>query len=236
MLPTSTPGEPVPGIETRDLSAWAGPDFRAALRLRLVAEDTVAWANGFRASEAFAPGVRTVFALDTPRGAVGVPDEVLDHQGGARALRATALHNTLTREQPDACIAIRPDPKDNLPLGSFLQLAGRSHYVASLALDLVGRARAVGVEPGPDGLFFAVPSRNLLLLHAIRDAACQDSMNALAVRAIRAFQQVPGTITPNAFWWRDGRIEAISRYVDGQQVWSVPDDLYDILERYSGSG
>jgi hypothetical protein len=209
----------------------AGPEFRAALRLRLVAEGTVDRANGFGASEAFTEGVLTVFALETPEGSVCIPDHVLDHHGGAHALRPTALQNTL-RQEPDACIAIRPDPKDNLPLGSFLQLAGRTHYVATLALDLLGRARAIGIEPGPDGLFFALPSRNLLLLHAIRDASCQDSMNALAVRAIRAYQQVPGKITPNTFWWHDGRIEAISRYVDGRQVWSVPDELYEILERH----
>jgi hypothetical protein len=231
MLPFSMSRDPAPGIETRDFRAMTGQEFRAALRLRLVAEDTVDPANCFRASEAFAEGVLAVFALETPEGSVCIPDHVLEHHGGAHALRPTALRNTLSH-QADACIAIRSDPKDNLPLGSFLQLSGRSHHVAGSALDLLGRARAIGLEPRPDGLFFAVPSRNLLLLHAIRDAACQDSMNALALRAIRAYQQVPGTITPSTFWWHDGRIETISRYVDGHQTWSVPDALYDILERH----
>jgi len=190
--------------------------------------------NGFGASEAFAEGVLAVFALETPEGSVCVPDRQLDQHGGADALRPTALRNTLSHE-PDACIAIRSDPKDDLPLGSFLQLAGRSHYVADLALDLLGRARAVGIEPGVDGLFFALPSRNLLLLHAISDASCRDSMNALALRAIRAYQQVRGTITPTTFWWRGGKIEAISRFLDGHQVWTVPDDLHEILERHSQS-
>lgn len=234
MLPLSTPREPAPGFETREYRAMTGPEFRAALRLRLVAEDTVDRANGFSASEAFAEGVLAVFALETPEGSVRVPDRLLDHHGGAGALRPTALRNTLSHDA-DACIAIRSDPEDNLPLGSFFQLAGRSHHVADLALDLLGRARAVGIEPGVDGLFFALPSRNLLLLHAIRDAACQDSMNALALRAIRAYLQVPGTITPTTFWWHGGQIEAISRFVDGHQVWTVPDDLYEILERHSQS-
>lgn len=215
-----------------DLPAELDPEeFRAALRLRLVAEGSVDGASGLGTSEAFATGVRAVFVLDFPHGVARVPDTLLDRHGGAQALRTTALHNTLTREHPDACIAIRSDPADDLPLGSFLQLSGRSHYVASLALDLLGCARAVGLEPGPDGIFFALPSRNLLLIHAIRDAACEDSMNALALRAIRAHQQAPGPVTPNAFWWHDGLIDVISRYEDEEQTWSVSDDLDEILMR-----
>lgn len=225
-------GSPGASTQAPDLPDGPSPEeFYSALRLRLVAEDSVDAADGFDTGEAFAAGVRAVFVLDLPHGVARVPDTLLDRHGGARALRATALHNTLTREHPDACISIRADPADDLPLGSFLQLSGRSQYVASLALDLIGCARAVGVEPGPDGLFFALPSRNLLLIHAIRDAACEDSMNALALRAIRAYQQAPGPITPNAFWWHDGLIEVVSRYADEEQTWSVSDGLDAILAR-----
>ena len=252
MRPSSTPDGPAPWFERPDPAllrtpaaggaggaASAGPpvwpdepearEFRTALRLQLVADDALDPAQGFRAGEAFAPGVRAVFALASPDGAEYVPDGLLERHGGAAALRTPALHNTLTRERSDACLAIRSDPDDNLPLGAFFQLTGRSHFVASLALDLVRCAREVGIQPGPDGLLFALPSRNLLLMHAIRDATCQDSMNALAMRAIRAHQRAPGAVTPNAFWWHDGRIEVISRYIDGRQVWSVPDELVGIL-------
>jgi hypothetical protein len=203
-------------------------EFRAALRLQLIAEDALD-RREFRAGESFAPGLRTVFALASPDGAEYVPDSLLERHGGAPALRTLALHNTVTRERSDACLLVRSDPNDNLPRGAFFQLAGRSHFVASLALDLTRCGRAVGIQPGPDGLLFAVPSRNLLLIHAIRDESCQDSMNALAMRAVRAHRQAAGALSPDAFWWHDGRIEVISRYRDGRQTWSVPDELVRIL-------
>ena len=152
------------------------------------------------------PGVATTLVLDLPRdiraltardiAAWGVPtDELL----------AIGLENVRRHCPP---YASRFEP---LAPVTFLTSRDRDYYAASHVLLLGSYSGCVGKH----GALVGVPHRHLAVVHAIEDRRVFAALEHLGSFVRRCFDEGPGSIDPDLFWFRDGRFTRLS-FVPGK--------------------
>ncbi|MEM9865810.1 MAG: hypothetical protein AAF938_29660 [Myxococcota bacterium] len=110
---------------------------------------------------------------------------------------------------------------DEFSLGPvrFRSLVGDGYYVASHALQL-----SRFIDPTEYGVLFAVPHRHAVLLHRIEDHHVVDAIEALLPVAEGMFNDGPGSISDELFWWRNGRVLRlpVAREEGGQRKVRLP--------------
>ncbi|MFI5384623.1 MAG: hypothetical protein ACHQ50_00730 [Fimbriimonadales bacterium] len=60
------------------------------------------------------------------------------------------------------------------------------------------------------GAFVAVPNRHHLFFHQIRDKRSFEVGGTMAELAAVAYEQGPGSLSPELYWWDDGRLVALN--------------------------
>ncbi|MFH2007884.1 MAG: hypothetical protein ABI333_14975 [bacterium] len=199
--------------EAVDLSDFS--QVRPLLRVRLFPTDALEPSDPPTVvARPVAEGLAAVLAYDLPSTVASVSPEALAPWGRTEdELFDLALDNVRKEQPPDKEHA-------EVERGVVLRsLAGDSFFVASHLL-LIDRQL-----PGelPYGALVSVPTRHLVLYHAIRDARVLVAINALIPQTHRLYQQGPGSLSPNLYWYHKGDYLLLpTRMSDGTVKFTPP--------------
>jgi hypothetical protein len=160
-----------------------------------------------------AAGLVGVLVYDLPHTVASVPPEEVAAWGRSESeLLALGLQN----------LAAEPAPKREdveVERGVVLRLvSGPSFFVASHLLCLE-RLLPQKLEYGA---LVCVPTRHLLLVHAIRDSRVLMAVNALIPQSYLYHQRGPGSLSPNLYWWHDGQLTHLPTSVERDAVKFTP--------------
>jgi hypothetical protein len=197
---------------------------RTLMKVQLMRDSALRkdWVEGLN-YRTLGAGVKAVLVYDLPQTVTSVPanhlrgwekfyadlfDEAADH---VRAEGETLVPESI--DLPDARVILH-------------QLIGDSFFVCSHALWL---------ERYPDaqserGVLLAVPSRHTVIFHAIRDASVWRALSVLPSFVHDLHARLPGAVSPNLFWIRNGQVVDIPTAVtaSGMQV-MPPASLVGVL-------
>lgn len=135
-----------------------------------------------------------VYDLPTSIRAVHI-DEEKRWPVGLTKVFADAIENTRRLSTPEVEEA---DLGDGVKI---FAITSNDNYVTTHALLLREHADWVGEH----GALVAVPHRHALLIHPIRDASVIMAVQKLGAIATGMEKEGPGSITPNLYWYRDGK-------------------------------
>ncbi len=97
-------------------------------------------------------------------------------------------------------------------------LVGDSFFTASHVLHL-----SRFVDPSEYGLIVAIPHRHAVLIHRIVDHHVLDAIEALLPVCVGMYEEGPGSVSDQLFWWRDGRLIRLpSRRHEGSRKVALP--------------
>ncbi|WP_235439242.1 immunity 49 family protein [Streptomyces yangpuensis] len=119
---------------------------------------------------------------------------------------------------------------------------GDSHFVASKALYLGELARQVTGKSLPSaGALVVVPTRHLLAFHPIADGSVVDALNDLAMYALGAYEDGPGSLSPRVYWWYRGGLTSLTVVDEETRTLSLkpPQELVALMKglvRLDGAG
>ncbi|MGQ9902983.1 MAG: hypothetical protein ACUVRU_01345, partial [Anaerolineae bacterium] len=181
--------------------------------------------------------------------------EIVQRAGPEGTLEALALDlpttvRTVSRAEAEVW---RLDPEDLLDIGRRnLRAAGRLTETA-LSLEQGARLKALGGDPYyaashalflddylpdnlPHGALVAIPRRDIVLLHEIRDMSMVEVMNAMLQLIIPMYHDGPGSLSPYMYWRRDGAFTVIPYEVDDDTLTLMPpDDFLELVEKLAES-
>jgi len=181
-------------------------DLENELYLRLVCAATITpeWAE--RVPE-FVPGVLTAPATYAGRAvamhfdvdSLGVPPEEITRMGLAnlRRLRDEVEH-------------VRHNGAEVTALTGSMLTASRA-----LVLDTVLR-ESLRVENPPFGCLVAMPARDMLLVHVLRDQTAVTALGMLVTLATTLFSSRPGPVSPHVYYVNDNRWEQVTDHSTGE--------------------
>jgi hypothetical protein len=195
---------------------------------RFIAEDpTTLKAFGYGLPSV--PGLLEVLALDRPETVDMLTADSLSELGEIPALRERAFENLRT-VHVDKHKVVREKDGTHVDL-----LAGRSYFVASLALvlDEVVQRYTKGA-PAPDGILVALPHRHQLAFHVIRDQSVAPSLQAMARFAAAGFAEQPGALSPSVFWWHEGSFTQVATKNSTGLHITLTQEAVDLTERLAG--
>jgi hypothetical protein len=175
----------------------------------------------------FVPGVVTVPATYVGR-AVAMHFDV-DRLGLTRE-RATRIGLANLRRLRDEVHTVRLG-------GAELTMLTGGMFTASRALvfDTVLR-ESLRVEDPAHGCLVALPARDMLLVHVLRDQTALNALAALASRAAELFNTSPGMVSPHVYYVRDNQWHQVTDYSTGTfHLHDVP-PLVEALEQVGVSG
>jgi hypothetical protein len=171
-----------------------------------------------------AEGIREVLNVDLPESVATFLDEHVERFGPLEDLRRAGLANlrTVTFDQHEVL---------EHQGGRVDILLGDSMFVASTLVVLPEVLAGLGLPaPGPRGVFVAVPFRHQLAFHVLQDATAIPSLNVMAAFARAGFDDAPGPVSPDVFWWRDGSLDKLTvNDPDGIRI-DVGPELADVLD------
>lgn len=198
---------------------------RGLLRLRLYPDD---FAPELAAETIFfepAEGVRAVLCFDLPTSVASVSRTDAKVWGKSdEDLFAIALQNVRAHERVEID---SQEVKDGV---SVQMLFGDSHFTSCHALFL----REYLGEGAVHGAVVAIPHRHVLLFHPIRDVGVVLAINALITMAFGMHAEGPGSITPDLFWWREGKFTRLPSSVKPDGItFTPPDEFVDLLNALS---
>jgi hypothetical protein len=167
--------------------------------------------------------IREVLNVDLPESVATYLDEHVERFGPLADLRRAGLANlrTVTFDQHEVL---------EHQGGRVDILLGDSMFVASTLVVLADVLAGLGIPPpGPRGVFVAVPFRHQLAFHVLHDATAIPSLNVMAAFARAGYDDAPGPVSPDVFWWRDGVLERLTvNEPDGIRI-EVGPELTDVL-------
>jgi hypothetical protein len=171
-----------------------------------------------------AEGIREVLNVDLTESVATFLDEHVERFGPLEDLRRAGLANlrTVTFDQHEVL---------EHQGGRVDILLGDSMFVASTLVVLPEVLAGLGLPaPGPRGVFVAVPFRHQLAFHVLQDATAIPSLNVMAAFARAGFDDAPGPVSPDVFWWRDGALDKLTvNDPDGIRI-DVGPELADVLD------
>lgn len=191
----------------------------ASLRVRLWPDDYLEHAKA-PIYRNIAPGLTLVLVLDLPKSIMGLNNQDLLDWGIS---------------QPDAWLAAERNPSNEPvelveqagPQGKTITfLAGDHLYVSSHALWL---DRHLKLNPDR-GALVAVPTRHLVAAHAIEDISVVQVVGIMLGSARRIYDEGPGSISPELYWWRRGTLIHIpTGEHEGKRRITPPDSFVELL-------
>lgn len=201
-------------------------ELRPLLKVRLYHDEFPEGAE--LVSRPVAPGVVAVLTLDLPT----TIETVSPHQLEAWGQTADAL---LDR---GIASALADDDLEQSSLddgeGTTIQmLSGESFYVATQLLGL-----DEWLPPGlPGGALVAIPQRHRLLFYPIEDTGVVKAVTTMLRSTRELYRRGPGSLSPDLFWWRDGRLTLLPSHQDedGSLVFSPPGAFLDVVDRLANA-
>ena len=107
--------------------------------------------------------------------------------------------------------------------GCSLRVLGGGFFTSSNALNLETR---VPLEH-PWGALVCVPNRHTVVYHPITSIKVVAAVNTMLLLAQKMFVDGPGSITPELYWWRAGKLERLpARVVDDNALQFMPPDAF----------
>ncbi len=186
-----------------DETARFRQDFEAArpfLKVQLMPDHFVRadWTEGLN-FRTFGAGIKAALVYDLPTRVHSVPADDVRHWKRASAeLFEIAAENVRAEAVQPAVEQVRMEEEDVV----LKQLLGDSFFVCSHALWLGSHAEAVSDR----GALVVVPSRHTILFHPICDASAWRALSALPFMAADLHSKLPGPVSANIFWLKDGQI------------------------------
>lgn len=190
--------------------------IRSLLKVRLYPSDTFeAFGEKGPARWELATGLTAAFVFDLPTTVRTANVEDVDRWGrGDDEVLAVALENVRRDEVEAQPIAEGP----SAPIACFAD-----HFFAASHALLLGER----LPPEANGhAVFAVPHRHALLYAPMADMAVVESVHRLILTAISLYEEGPGSISPNLYWWRDGSIQWLPTKLEGSDVQLFPPDEF----------
>ncbi|GAB3436563.1 DUF1444 domain-containing protein [Actinophytocola sediminis] len=174
--------------------------------------------------EELVPGLVTQFAFDLPDAIMNLTDEHVARHGFDRLYEA-GMEN-LCRELPERYLE-----------GDDVYVLQGSEYVGSLVLVIPWVIEALtGLTEVPNGALVAMPARDQLIFHVIRDRE-QTTRAVAEIGRIAGewYAENPFGISPRVYWWRPlpvGGLESVAHH-DGDDVITYyssefADTLYEV--------
>jgi len=123
--------------------------------------------------------------------------------------------------------------RDSVDLGDGVTatfLSGDSFFVASQVL----RFDELAGSP-PNGALVVLPARHLLIWYPIRTTATVRAVQRLLAVANRLYQEGPGPVSPELFWWHGALTLLPSRVSGGSVDFFPPDDFVELLNSLPGA-
>jgi hypothetical protein len=109
-------------------------------------------------------------------------------------------------------------------------LSGESFFTATHALW----ADELDPPPSEHGTLLVVPTRNVVLAYAIRDAEGIGMIDPMLQFAARYFREGPGSLSDSVYWLRDGELERLNAWIDEKGPHVAPSDAFaELLGRLS---
>ena len=88
--------------------------------------------------------------------------------------------------------------------------------------------------PCPNGVLLALPHRHAILLHRITDLSVIHAVNSMIPIARGMFEEGPGSLSPNLYWWQGGKITYLPAVVtDDKLNFYPPDEFVDMMNSLS---
>lgn len=180
-------------------------DLEKELYLRLVCADTID-PEMSKGTPEFVPGVLAVPATYVGR-AVAMHFDI--NSLGVSREEATRLGLANLRSRRDEVETVSFD-------GAELALLTGSMFTASRALvfDTVLR-ESLQVENPPFGCLVAMPARDLLYVHVLRDRTMLKALQFLITTAADQFSTRPGAVSPHVYYVADHKWHQVTDYATG---------------------
>jgi hypothetical protein len=173
-----------------------------------------------------APGLTAAFVYDLPTSVRTANVEHVQSWGKSQdELLSVAVENV----RGDAVQTERLGEGDSAPVACFAD----HFFAASHAFLLEER-----IPPRADGnAVFAVPHRHALLYAPLVDLDVVQSINDLVVTAVSMFNEGPGSISPDIYWWREGSVTLLPSSFDDKRIqFAPPDEFVEVLNGLAASG
>ena len=151
-----------------------------------------------------ADGIVEVLNLDLPTTVATWNDQHVADHGPLEDLRRAGMVNL-------AGVPLEQHETISHQGASFEVVMGDSMFVATTALildDVVRRHDPAGI--GPDGAFVVMPFRHQMAWHVLRDSTAVLAVQLMTRFAQAGFSDAVGALSPDAYWWQDGRLERIT--------------------------
>lgn len=203
---------------------WPPPipdDLENELYLRLVCAATIDPEMSEGVPE-FAPGVLTVPATYVGR-AVAMHFNL--ESLGVQREEATRIGLANLRRLRDEIDTVRFE-------GAELTLLTGSMFTASrvLVFDTVLR-ESLQVENPPFGCLVAMPARDMLLVHVLRDQTMLKALQFLVTTAVNMFNTRPGAVSPHVYYVSDQEWHQVTDYSSGEFHLHPIEQLEDAARR-----
>lgn len=194
--------------------------LRTAVRVRLYPTSVLDEQHVAPPSREITDGLSEVVVVDTEDTVMVVDTDRLGALGLSDAeLFALGRDNLRAHEQ------VEVEHHTTGPVELFLAESD-SFYTATWALLLDEL-----VDLPPQGALVTVPSRHALMVHPLRDAEAIKAVQVLLGVAHRHFAEAPGNLTPDLYWYHDGRLRVLptAEQDDGELGFAPPDDFLEVL-------
>ena len=183
---------------------------RERLYLRLWATDDLPMRPD--SAEALGDGLVGLASIDHPEHVetlAGSHD--IELLGGWSGVRAAALAN-LARLHADDVVPLGDDPQSrvHLSIGGFFNASRVFTMSQLLREDFL-------IESPAHGVLFVVPNRHLVAIHPVSGIGMVHATTTL-IRVAQGEYDVPGSISPHVWFWRDGEVQQVTRPAEESTV------------------
>jgi hypothetical protein len=131
--------------------------------------------------------------------------------GGWPGVRDAALAN-LARLRADDVVPLGDDAESrvHLSIGGFFNASRAFTMSHLLREDFL-------IEAPAHGVLFVVPNRHLIAVHAVSGIGMVHATTTL-IRVAQGEYDVPGSISPHVWFWRDGEVQQVTRPAEESTV------------------
>lgn len=198
---------------------------RGLIKMRVFPEDLPPGVRENSIHRLLAPGLLGMLSYDFPTSIQSIPKEDAATWNLSHAeLLELGLSNVLEQETVKLEVIDVPD-------GPRLQaLVGDSFYTATHALRL-DRHIAGSME---HGALVAMPHRHAVVFHPVHNSSAVAAIQSMLIMANGMYQEGPGSISPNLYWWRNGQFTILPSRIEKKKLhFEPPEEFIQVLNDVS---
>jgi len=107
-----------------------------------------------------------------------------------------------------------------------LVLETEHFYAPNIMLDLEGTKGFIGMY----GTIIGIPTRSLAMIYPINNTNLFNSLNLFFANVPTFYQQGPGSLTQEVYWYHDGQFEVLNYWMDDHPNFSPSDEFLAMME------